>query len=872
MKSYFGLTILRAPRLEKPPTRNSKGIGLSRLAASAPSRRVAAPRSPKQPSSSRRSRSIRCLAVGALLLAGGLAHGQTTSTFDGTTPSGAIPTGTGGFDQYSPFSGALNPVLPLYHVGGRGEVGFDLVWHFQQTWLAAKRHGGANPFVPIAPYPDDYGSQSGALLLGAGAVFSRTGSHFQSCPNSSVSVDSTLARIVFEAPDGSQTELMDRNTNGAVYNIPNPCSQSPGSVDAGRGTDFRSTDGGSLQFLSDTPILDYTSYGYGEADQKVTGTLRFANGITYRIVNSVVQWMRDRNGNLIQFQYAGGKQIHVTWYLYVDVPSQIIDPLGRTITLNYNDGSCGGCTTITYPGYNGASRVIQLVQAHLSSAGMLRGYSAKTPDQLFGSTNQTTAYNFDPVLPSSIQYPDGRRFTFQYNPYGELARVNLPTGGAMEYDYGDGHNGWGSGFEGSAGDNNPVMIYRRLQERREYATGGSGPNFTARTHYTVSYPAGSTADTSVSYDGNGQVLAQTVHTYGGSPLDALALTGTSCNAWNEGLETKTEYGAPGALRTIVNTWSPQSGCQVNERLAAQTTLNDSGQVSKMEFAYDNYGNVQDKTEYDWGPNTPGPKRRKTHTNYVTDTAYTLTANLVSLPSEIQVFDETGGNETQVSETTLNYDEYQYRPLQNAAVPNHDDAAYGTGKKERGNVTTIWRAQDGVHVDIATQFTFDIAGNVVVQNDPKGRQTSYAYNDGTGAHLNQVTNALGHQTTFTYDPSTDQLVTVTDPNGISTTYEYDGVDRLSRVRRAAGTTSESHTRYVYPSLTHTSQYVSQTASTELRADTLLDGMGRLQETDSYEDSSHYIAAQTTYDALGRVQQASNPFRPGDTPVWTTYDYL
>ena len=63
------------------------------------------------------------------------------------------------------------------------------------------------------------------------------------------------------------------------------------------------------------------------------------------------------------------------------------------------------------------------------------------------------------------------------------------------------------------------MIYRRLQERREYAAGGSA--MTARMHYTVSYPNSQTVDTDIGYDASGNALTQTVHTMDGSPTDAL---------------------------------------------------------------------------------------------------------------------------------------------------------------------------------------------------------------------------------------------------------------------------------------------------------------------------------------------------------------
>ena len=61
--------------------------------------------------------------------------------------------------------------------------------------------------------------------------------------------------------------------------------------------------------------------------------------------------------------------------------------------------------------------------------------------------------------------------------------------------------------------------------------------------------------------------SQTVHTLAGSPVDALTLNGTGCNAWNEGLEQQVDSGImPGtqnALVTIKNTYAAQTGCMSN---------------------------------------------------------------------------------------------------------------------------------------------------------------------------------------------------------------------------------------------------------------------------------------------------------------------
>ena len=56
--------------------------------------------------------------------------------------------------------------------------------------------------------------------------------------------------------------------------------------------------------------------------------------------------------------------------------------------------------------------------------------------------------------------------------------------------------------------------------------------------------------------------------------------------------------------------------------------------------------------------------------------------------------------------------------------------------------------------------------------------------------------------------------------------------------------------------------------------VFDGLGRVTETRTYEDSYNYIATQTQYDGLGRIWRVTNPFRPSEAPVWTQtlYDAL
>jgi hypothetical protein len=78
--------------------------------------------------------------------------------------------------------------------------------------------------------------------------------------------------------------------------------------------------------------------------------------------------------------------------------------------------------------------------------------------------------------------PDGRRYQFQYNSYAEVARVVLPTGGAIEYDYAAGLTDGAASGVFSIG--NDKYIYRRVIERRVYPDGGSGSAYASKMTYS----------------------------------------------------------------------------------------------------------------------------------------------------------------------------------------------------------------------------------------------------------------------------------------------------------------------------------------------------------------------------------------------------
>ena len=103
----------------------------------------------------------------------------------------------------------------------------------------------------------------------------------------------TMTRLTFTAPEGTEFELIDQANAGKPLTATS-CSSSPS-----RGTVFVTADATSASFVSDSVIVDTAIPGVDLP--LVSGFLMLRNGVRYRIDSSQVTWLRDRNGNMLNF-------------------------------------------------------------------------------------------------------------------------------------------------------------------------------------------------------------------------------------------------------------------------------------------------------------------------------------------------------------------------------------------------------------------------------------------------------------------------------------------------------------------------------------------------------------------------------------------
>jgi RHS repeat-associated protein len=866
-----------------------------------------------------------------ILLTASFNFAQTTGV-NGYTPVGLAPGSPAGSSQISNldninyYNGNLNFRVPLINVGGRGSTEVPISLKIDRTWAVstfnATASPGGYPNYQHTPNPEPWTETSG-YNPGFLTVQS-VGYNPQACseqgPPPTWAYASTLTRFTFTSADGTRYELRDTQTDGQPRQGGLPCY--PNFSGVSRGTIFSTKDGTSVTYLSDTPVKENDQ---ASLIPDTTGYLKFANGDTYRIVNGKVSWISDINGNKTTFTYGG---------VYGAALETITDSLGRVVTFYYgvNDvAPYGLCDKIVYKGFNGEERTIRISYRLLNEV-LRSGYSILSSQALFGYGGSNDYPLANLTVPAAVWLPNGQSYQFKYNDYAELARVDLPSGGAFEYD----HIPESSDTQSHGGFSDltsAAFIYRQVSTKRTYRENGTLENTLKLTGNWNERTVTSTAS-------NNAILSKTKHYFYGDLAGGLinaALSGPSYSPWNEGKEYKTEaFAADGQtiLSRVEHTWqqraavwwassnnSPANDPRITE---TKTTLLDVSPnlVSKKTFSYDGFNNVTDIYEYDYGNDGSGQAgafKRRTHTEYLTTNLSQNNASYIGndvhlkrLPKETWVSSDIDGS-NKVSLTQYEYDNYSgtnhAQLLNRTNVVGHDSVLYSTTNMKRGNVTAVtsYATVTGQTASdpIITYSQYDILGNIVETIDGRGYHSTINYDDNFGSpdgesRTNSAPTQLNGQSTFGFPKSgtntlgwivgysqfdyyLGSIVNTEDINGIiSKTFYNDFLDRPTKTVEAVGTNYESQSNIIYDDVNRRVETKSDLFvlnDNKLKTESFYDGLGRTIESRRYEADGNFIVTksvpfvmvQDSESSLWRAGiKTSNPYRPnsGEQPVWTT----
>ncbi len=906
--------------------------------------------------------SLRCSlwpALLLLLLLGSVrAQTFTSSATDKTTPTGFAPGAPAGayalsgFDNINLFNGNLNFRLPLLQIGGRGAAGHTIMLAINAKRWRVRRssffHLGEETNVSWTPTANQWNGLE--VGYGPGVMVGRQIGVEKWEPNvcnvSPGIYKFTLTKLTFTMPDGAEYEFRDQISGGKPQDVPRlPACSNPSLPGASRGTVFVTADGTAATFISDIAINDKNLISTnGNWLIYPSGYLMMRDGTRYRIDVGMVSWMRDRHGNILSFSYDGNNRLDT-----------VTDSLNRQVTISYDYADAapyGLCDRITFTGFGGATRIVRVSHDNLINT-LRSDYSIQTYSLLFPQLNganniQPNTYNpSDRVssvwLPndSSTNSPnDKKRYQFFYNPYGEVARVVLPTGGAIEYDY--------TTSSGVRSDlsvfNTEYQIYRRVIERRTLA---DAVTLEGKTLYPIT-ASGDFTGVVNHQNPNGISLGQEIHSFSGDAAASLfaPLSNAIYSSWGEGKETQSIMLAGDGTTPIhseVPNWelrapipwlswwnsqfrgatypagdNPDNDARITETVMTLLDVSPN-QVSRQSFGYDAYNNKTEISEYDYGAGSPSVLIRRTHTDYITGGYDTIsggtnnpnpstTIHIRSLPMLQQVFDSGGVLRAQ---TDYEYDGNPLGGLENysgANIPGlvgRDGLTQAQGYNPagdlaRGNPTKVTRwllasigpvTQD---TPLYSYSRYDVLGNVVKVRDSNGNDTTLNYSDSFSSSFTANTFAFLTSTasptpgtaygggvplinSSIYDFQSGKATSTTDPNGKVTSVEYnDSLDRLTKIIRPSG---GGDTTYQYGDVIgnlYLRTLTKQSASVSLEDYSTFDGLGRAKRSAHFEGQSGYSVGETQYDALGRVNQVSNPFfatsySAGAGSAWTTTAY-
>lgn len=734
--------------------------------------------------------------------------------------------------------------------------------------------------------------------------------------------DFTLPKLTFMMPDRGEVEFRDDVYDGAP--LPSDC----GGYTSGfsRGRRWHATDGSGTIYVTDV------DNGASGRFPDLTGVVITGDGTRFYLnAGGGCYLIVDRNGNKISVTENG-----------------IVDSLGRTTTIRSNvpdpdNPSENLAVLVTVTGYGSQPRYYKvksgIMNEHYRSDinpslpvitgsydPMSYGYSSwwpATATKLFTLSYGLFAQQIDerPVI-YEVVLPDQRSLRFNYNAYGEVAEVQMPTGGKVWYDYASRSLPSGnSPIWETTGDYHTSVqqVDRAVIRRRTFPDGN-----TLEGTWNYGYSDASAVVTASAPDGT--LLLNQAHfflpsgRYTDSPYGGSAHTGTYYSLWSTGTEWRNETrDANGVvLAAVEQDWTQRAPVSwpvyAQEQPANDNRVNqarrflDDGSFARQDTFYDNVNypranNVAEVWEYDYAQSL----KRRTTTTYVTG-AYQNddSIHLLSLPLAQSVLDQNGN---QAAQTSYEYDVYSgdgnHAPLTDyGAVVGHDPN-YNGGRTTRGNLTAIGLWLNTTNSMIYSYSRYDILGNVVGTKDARGNVTNVSFVDDFGDGSAPGAGAQGtfgatyalptlvtspppnpgeavHTAYSQYDFSTGLLTGFRDRNGMVTQTIYnDPFNRTTMVKSGLGISGvEHHTAMYYApatvfgvALDKNDVFSAKDQSTlddaVLRSWTRTDGFGRIVEAWS-KDPQGDVNVLTRYDALGRPTQLSNPYRPsaGETPVFTT----
>ena len=635
----------------------------------------------------------------------------------------------------------------------------------------------------------------------------------------------------------------------------------------------------------------------------------------------------DRNGNFTAFNETNG-----TW----------TDTLGRTLSAPFGLDEPTSPTTQTYtmPGMTGTYKFVwkQLKGSSAAESGLTdfnqslryRGsaYLSQSPYPwahhpagtfLFGSDADdfVTGEIFNPVVLTEIELPTGQKYKFGYNIFGQIEKIEYPTGGEEKFVYGEVPT-----LSLSIPSNINDKTNLGVVDRKVLKTSGD----TSPYHWTYSADYVEPMGYKITINNPDDTMVERfLHRGNNSGACCPASSGTF--GFDNGLagmsyeerafDSEERMVSKKLTHWQVTVFSINSNTEAHWHPRVthdETHIYDPGGNSDKVWATTKYEyedlSTIDKpllmkktSQYEYqalsggslfnenpgedpDPNptpvpTPVPPnliRTSESTFLINDTTVSnrqdyKDRNMVGLVTATVVKDSAG---TIVSRSEMKY----------------DDAGYSPSDYVRGNPTTarVWDSGKGNYENtnayVTTRARFDTYGNQYEAIDAKGNSTTTIFDSTYHAYPIQVTSAVpdpngqnGSNTPFittaTFDPVTGLPLTTIDANGLESRIEYDPATLRAKQTKTFYNNQQvgSESETIYHDETE-NYWIKNRAQIDVNkwaeSITYFDGLGRAYKAEEINREGN-IFVEKEFDAEGRVKRVTNPFRANETKQWTTNIY-
>lgn len=177
--------------------------------------------------------------------------------------------------------------------------------------------------------------------------------------------------------------------------------------------------------------------------------------------------------------------------------------------------------------------------------------------------------------------------------------------------------------------------------------------------------------------------------------------------------------------------------------------------------------------------------------------------------------------------------------------------------------------------LQTDYSYDGYGNklsVTVSGSGIASRTTSSVYDARGQFPITTTNALNHSDTGTYDARFGKAATLTGPNGLTTTWSYDGFGRkINETRADATQTNVAYNLCDATCPSFAKYYVATTTAGTPISYAYFDMLNREIRVQVQGFDGRLVTKDTYYDSFGRVDRVTKPYYSGDSPLYSYLHY-